>query len=346
MDKFIHYGMAASIQALTDAGIAEGETAVNPAGVGVAVGAGIGGIATIEHNTEVYLNGGPRKVSPFFIPGSIVNMVGGNLSIRYGFTGPNIAIVTACTSATHNIGVAGRMIAYGDANVMVAGGAEYATTGPAMAGFCSARALSTRNEDPGAASRPWDSGRDGFVLSNGAGIVILEELEHARRRGARIYAELTGFGMSADAHHITAPPEDGRGAASCMANALADAGLAGDDIDYVNAHGTSTPLGDRAESDAVKATFGAHAARLAISSTKAMTGHCLGAAGGVEAIFSVLAIRDSVVPPTINLEEPGEGCDLDYVPNTAREMDVHSAMSNSFGFGGTNGTLIFQRFEA
>jgi 3-oxoacyl-[acyl-carrier-protein] synthase II len=344
MDKFIHYGMAASIEALGDAGFGEADHGLDTGRVGVAVGAGIGGIATIEHNTEVYLSGGPRKVSPFFIPGSIVNMVGGNLSIRYGFKGPNIAIVTACTSATHNIGVAARTIAYGDADVMVAGGAEYATTGPAMAGFCSARALSARNDEPERASRPWDRDRDGFVLSNGAGVLILEELEHARRRGTRIYAELIGFGMSADAFHITAPPEDGEGAASCMANALADARLPGERVDYINAHGTSTPLGDRAESDAVKATFGTHARELAISSTKSMTGHCLGAAGGVEAIFSVLAIRDSVIPPTINLDEPGEGCDLDYVPNMARERTVDVAMSNSFGFGGTNGTLIFQRF--
>jgi len=345
MDKFIHYGMAAAIDALADAGVGEADHGLDPRRVGFAVGAGIGGIATIEHNTEVYLSGGPRKVSPFFIPGSIVNMVGGNLSIRYGFKGPNIAIVTACTSATHNIGVAGRMIAYGDADVMVAGGAEYATTGPAMAGFCSARALSGRNDEPERASRPWDRDRDGFVLSNGAGVLILEELEHARRRGARIYAELTGFGMSADAFHITAPPEDGEGAARCMANALADAGLPAERVDYINAHGTSTPLGDRAESDAVKATFGGHVRRVAISSTKSMTGHCLGAAGGVEAIFTVLAIRDAVIPPTINLDEPGEGCDLDYVPNAARERVVETGMSNSFGFGGTNGTLIFQRFR-
>jgi 3-oxoacyl-[acyl-carrier-protein] synthase II len=343
MDKFIHYGMAASIQALTDAGIGESDEVADADRIGVAVGAGIGGIATIERNTEVYREGGPRKVSPFFIPGSIINMVGGNLSIRYGFKGPNIAIVTACTSATHNIGVAARMVSYGDADIMVAGGAEYATTGPAMAGFCSARALSTRNDEPERASRPWDRDRDGFVLANGAGVLVLEELEHARRRGARIYAELTGFGMSADAHHITAPPEDGEGAARCMQHALADAGLDPSRVDYVNAHGTSTPLGDRAESDAVKQTFGEHAYQLAVSSTKSMTGHCLGAAGGVEAIFSILAIRDGVIPPTINLDEPGEGCDLDYVPHVARQVPIEVAMSNSFGFGGTNGSLIFQR---
>ncbi len=344
MDKFIHYGIAASIEALTDAGVEESGYAGDPGRIGVAIGAGIGGIATIERNTEVYLEGGARKVSPFFIPGAIINMVGGNLSIRYGFKGPNIAIVTACTSATHNIGAAGRMIAYGDADVMVAGGAEYATTGPAMAGFCSARALSSRNAEPERASRPWDRDRDGFVLSNGAGVVVLEELEHAKQRGARIYAELTGFGMSADAHHITAPPEDGEGAARCMTRALEDAGLNPGQVNYVNAHGTSTPLGDRAESDAVKTSFGHHALKLAVSSTKSMTGHCLGAAGGVEAIFSILTIRDGVIPPTINLDNPGEGCDLDYVPHTARELPVDVAMSNSFGFGGTNGTLLFQRF--
>jgi 3-oxoacyl-[acyl-carrier-protein] synthase II len=342
-DRFVHYGVAASIQALRHAGIEEDGHGLNPERIGFAIGAGIGGIANIEHNTEVFLEGGQRKVSPFFIPGSIVNMVGGYLSIRYGFKGPNIAIVTACTSATHNIGVAGRMIGYGEADVMVAGGAEYATTGPAMAGFCSARALSARNDDPERASRPWDRDRDGFVLSNGAGVIVLEEREHALRRGVPILAELVGFGMSADAHHMTAPPEDGAGAALCMKNALQDAKLHGSDVDYVNAHGTSTPLGDRAESDAVKQTFGADAYRLVVSSTKSMTGHCLGAAGGVEAIFSILAIQNGVVPPTINLEEPDDGCDLDYVPGTAREMKVDIAMSNSFGFGGTNGTLIFRR---
>ncbi len=344
-DRFIHYGVAASVQALRDAGIEDdlGERVADR--VGFSIGAGIGGIANIEKNTEVYLASGPRKVSPFFIPGSIVNMVGGYLSIRYACRGPNISIVTACTSATHNIGMAGRMIGYGDADVMVAGGAEYATTGPGMAGFCSSRALSSRNDDPKGASRPWDRDRDGFVLSNGAGVVVLEELEHARRRGATIHAELMGFGMSADAHHMTAPPEDGAGAALCMANALRDAGLAGAEVDYINAHGTSTPLGDRAESDAVKTTFGQHAHALAVSSTKSMTGHCLGAAGGVEAIFSILAIRDHVLPPTINLENPDEGCDLDYVPNEARQQRVDIAMTNSFGFGGTNGTLIFGRLD-
>ncbi len=344
MDKFIHYGVAASIEALNDAGI-EPEHRMDPSRVGVSVGAGVGGIATIENNTEVFLNGGPRKVSPFFIPGSIINMVGGNLSIRYQFKGPNIAIVTACTSATHNIGMAARIIAYGDADVMVSGGAEYATTGPAMSGFCSARAMSCRNDEPELASRPWDVERDGFVLSNGAGVVILEELEHARARKANIYAEVIGFGMSADAFHMTAPPENGEGAALCMHNALRDAKIDPNEVEYINAHGTSTPLGDRAESDAIKAAFGTHAYSLAVSSTKSMTGHCLGAAGGVEAVFSLLSIRDGVIPPTINLDTPSEGCDLDYVPGGAREQRVKTVMSNSFGFGGTNGTLVFRRFS-
>ncbi len=341
-DRFIHYGMAAGIDAIQDAGLEQDDT-LNPDRVGLAIGAGIGGIATIEKTTEIYLNSGPRRISPFFIPGTIVNMIAGNLSIQYGYKGPNIGIVTACTTATHNIGEAGRMIRYGDADVMIAGGAEYATTPTAVAGFNSARALSTRNDEPEAASRPWDQGRDGFVLSNGAGILVLEELEHARRRGANIYAELTGFGMSGDAHHMTAPPESGEGAARCMAAALADAGLNPDQVQYINAHGTSTPLGDRAESDAVKSTFGAHASALAVSSTKSMTGHLLGAAGGVEAIFSLLAIRDNIAPPTINLNDIDPACDLDYVPNQAREMPIDVAMSNSFGFGGTNGTLIFSR---
>ena len=324
MDKFIHYGVAASIEALNDAGI-EPEHRMDPSRVGVSVGAGVGGIATIENNTEVFLNGGPRKVSPFFIPGSIINMVGGNLSIRYQFKGPNIAIVTACTSATHNIGMAARIIAYGDADVMVSGGAEYATTGPAMSGFCSARAMSCRNDEPELASRPWDVERDGFVLSNGAGVVILEELEHARARKANIYAEVIGFGMSADAFHMTAPPENGEGAALCMHNALRDAKIDPSEVEYINAHGTSTPLGDRAESDAIKTAFGTHAYSLAVSSTKSMTGHCLGAAGGVEAVFSLLSIRDGVIPPTINLETPSEGCDLDYVPGGAREQQIGRA---------------------
>jgi 3-oxoacyl-[acyl-carrier-protein] synthase II len=345
-DTFIHYGMAASIQALDEAGIGTDGDEVNGERVGCALGAGIGGIATIEQTTETFLRGGPRKVSPFFIPGTIVNMIAGSLSIRYGFKGPNIAIVTACTTATHNVGVAMRMIQYGEADVMVAGGAEYSTSPTAMSGFVSARAMSTRNEEPELASRPWDRDRDGFVLSNGAGVVVLEELDHARRRGANIYAELIGFGMSGDAHHMTAPPEDGEGAARCMKIAIEDAGLNPADVDYINAHGTSTPLGDRAESDAIKTTFGAHAYKLAISSTKSMTGHLLGAAGGVEAIFSMLSIRNGVIPPTINLDRPGESCDLDYVPHTAREQPLRTVMSNSFGFGGTNGTLVFRRFES
>ena len=341
-DKFMHYGIAASVQAIEEAGLA-GE-GIDPERVGFAVGAGIGGISTIESTMLVYRDKGPRRVSPFYIPGSIVNMIGGTLSIRYGFKGPNIAIVTACTTSTHNIGVAARMIRYGDADVMVAGGAEYGTTPTAMAGFISAKAMSTRNDEPERASRPWDRDRDGFVLANGAGVLVLEELEHARRRGVPILAELAGFGMSGDAYHMTAPPADGEGAARCMKIALADAHLAPEAVQYVNAHGTSTPLGDRAESDAVKTTFGEHAYKIAISSTKSMTGHLLGAAGGAEAIFTILAIRESLAPPTINLEIPGEGCDLDYVPNQAREMDIRVAISNSFGFGGTNGTLVLSRF--
>jgi len=345
-DKFVHYGMAASMMALADAGIdAEGEHGIPAPRIGCALGAGIGGIRTIEKTTEAYLNGGPRKVSPFFIPGSIVNMIGGYLSMQYNLQGPNIAIVTACTTATHNIGSAMRMIQYGDADVMVAGGAEYATTPTAIAGFGSARAMSTRNDDPHGASRPWDEGRDGFVLSNGAGVLVLEELEHAKARGATIYAEVKGFGMSGDAHHMTAPPEDGDGAARCMATALEDAGMAPGDIDYINAHGTSTPLGDLAEATAVHTVFGNAADGVAVSSTKSMTGHLLGAAGGVEAIFSLLAIRDGVLPPTINLEQPSEGCDLDFVPNEARDANVSAALSNSFGFGGTNGSLVFARLD-
>ncbi len=345
-DKFVHYGLAASVQALAEAGIdAEGDHGLDANRIGCALGSGIGGIATIENTTEAYLKGGPRKVSPFFIPGAIVNMIGGYLSIMYGLRGPNIAIVTACTTATHNIGQAMRIIQYGDADIMVAGGAEYATTPTAIAGFGAARAMSRRNEDPEGASRPWDDERDGFVLSNGAGVVILEELEHARKRGANIIAEITGFGMSGDAHHMTAPPEDGDGAARCMDMALGDAGLNASDIGYINAHGTSTPLGDLAEAIAVRRVFGAAADRLAVSSTKSMTGHLLGAAGGVEAIFTALALRDGILPPTINLHEPSEGCDLDFVPNEAREAKIHAAVSNSFGFGGTNGTVVLQRFD-
>ena len=345
-DKFVHYGIAASVQAIEDAAL-QGDTAgVDGERVGCAIGSGIGGISTIESTMLTYRDKGPRRVSPFYIPGSIVNMISGIISIRYGFKGPNIAIVTACTTSTHNIGIAARMIRYGDADVMVAGGAEYGTTPTAIAGFISAKAMSTRNDDPTAASRPWDRDRDGFVLSNGAGVVVLEELEHARRRGARIYAELVGFGMSGDAYHMTAPPADGEGAARCMRIALADAHINPQQVDYINAHGTSTQLGDRAESDAVKTTLGDHARKVAISSTKSMTGHMLGAAGGAEAIFTILAIRDRLAPPTINLHNPGEGCDLDYVPHQAREMNIEVALSNSFGFGGTNGTLVLRKFQA
>jgi len=344
-DKFMHYGISASVQAIRESGLSADGSGINPERVGLAIGAGIGGIATIESTMLTYRDKGPRRVSPFYIPGSIVNMISGILSIRYGFKGPNIAIVTACSTATHNIGIAARMICYGDADAMVAGGAEYGTTPTAMAGFMSAKAMSTRNDNPAAASRPWDRERDGFVLSNGAGVVVLEELEHARRRGAHIHAELLGFGMSGDAYHMTAPPEDGEGAARCMKIALADARVNPEEVDYINAHGTSTPLGDRAESDAVKATLGSQARRIVISSTKSMTGHMLGAAGGAEAIFTILAIRDSVAPPTINLENPGEGCDLDYAALQAREMPIRVALSNSFGFGGTNGTVVLKRFQ-
>jgi len=341
MDPFIHYGMAAAIQAIEDAGLSAEEADADR--IGVAIGSGIGGLPGIERTRDAFNDGGPRKISPFFVPACIVNMVAGNLSIRYGFKGPNIAIVTACTSATHNIGEAARMIAYGDADVMIAGGAEMATCELGIGGFAAARALSTRNEAPEAASRPWDQDRDGFVLGEGAGILVLEDYERAKARGARIYAELAGFGMSSDAYHMTLPAEGGDGARRCMEAALRDARLNPEDVQYINAHGTSTPAGDRAETDAVKAAFGAHALSLAMSSTKSMTGHLLGAAGGVEAVFSVLALRDQVAPPTINLDTPGEGCDLDYVPHTAREMRIDCALSNSFGFGGTNGTLVFRR---
>ncbi len=344
-DTFVHYGLAASQDAMRQAGLIGDHQGVDPERVGFAIGSGIGGIAAIEKNMLIYRDKGPRRVSPFYIPGAIVNMISGILSIQYGYKGPNVAVVSACTTSTHNIGFAARMIKYGDADVMVAGGAEYATTPTSMAGFISAKAMSTRNDDPHAASRPWDRDRDGFVLANGAGTMVIEELEHARARGAEILGELIGFGMSGDAHHMTAPPADGEGAARCMDIALQDAGINREQVDYINAHGTSTGLGDRAESDAVKAVFGDHAYRLAVSSTKSMTGHMLGAAGGAEALFSVLAIRDGVIPPTINLDNPDEGCDLDYVPHVARETSIEIAMSNSFGFGGTNGTLIFSRFR-
>jgi len=343
MDVFMHYGIASCVDALKDSGLEVSEE--NGHRVGVAMGAGIGGLQTIENNHNKFLAGGARKVSPFFIPGSIINMVSGNVSIMYGMKGPNLSIVTACATSTHSVGVAARSVMHGDADVMLAGGSEYATTPLAMGGFCSARAMSTRNDDPEAASRPFDKDRDGFVLSNGAGCLVLEELEHAKARGATIYAELIGFGMSGDAHHITSPPENGEGARMCMTAAINDAGLDPSDIDYLNAHGTSTPVGDKGETTAIKRTFGAAVDKLAVSSTKSCTGHLLGAAGVVEAIFSILAIRDSVLPPTINLDNPDEGCDLDYVPHTAREATVKTAISNSFGFGGTNASLVFTAFD-
>jgi 3-oxoacyl-[acyl-carrier-protein] synthase II len=341
MDRFIHFGIAAGVQALKDSGLEVTES--NATRIGVNIGSGIGGLPMIEETHNDVLKGGPRKISPFFIPSTIINMISGNLSIMHGLKGPNLAMVTACTTSAHCIGESGRLIEYGDCDVMVAGGAEAAITLLTVGGFSSARALSTRNDDPATASRPWDKDRDGFVLAEGAGVLVLEELEHARRRGARMYAELAGYGMSGDAYHMTAPQESGEGAARCMENALRNAGLNREDIDYINAHGTSTPLGDLAETVALKRCFGDHAKRLAVSSTKSMTGHLLGAAGGVEALFSVLAIRDQVAPPTANLFNQDPGCDLDYVPNAARPMPVRAALSNSFGFGGTNGTLIFRR---
>jgi len=342
MDPFMHFGYAAAIDAFKDSGIAV--TAENSPRIGVAMGAGIGGLHTIEENYEKYVEThSPKKISPFFVPGSIINMISGHVSIQLKLTGPNIATVTACTTSTHAIGLAARLIQYGDADVMIAGAGEMATTPLGLGSFCQARALSTRNDDPQAASRPWDRDRDGFVLSDGAGALTLEEYEHAKARGARIYAELVGFGMSGDAHHITAPPEDGEGARLAMANALRDAGLNQNEVQYINAHATSTDLGDRAETLAMKRCFGDHASKMAVISTKSRTGHLLGAAGAVEAIFSVLAIRDQVAPPTINLDNPGEGCDLDYVPKTARPMPIDVALSNSFGFGGTNGSLIFRK---
>jgi len=342
-DTFIHYGLAASMQAISDAGLDGGPA--NPERYGVAVGSGIGGIQTIEQTYQTYIDSGPRRISPFFVPGCIINMIAGQVSIRYGFQGPNISIVTACTSATHNIGEAARMIAYGDADVMVAGGAEYGTTPTAYGGFTAARALSTRNDEPEKASRPWDRARDGFVLSNGAGVLVIEELEHARRRGATIHAELVGYGRSADAYHITSPPEHGDGAARCMVNAIRDAGIETEQIDYINAHGTSTQVGDAAECHAVRSVFGDHASEIMISSTKSMTGHLLGAAGGIEALLTVLALRDGIVPPTINLDDPDDCCgDLDLVPHTARQHPIDYALTNSFGFGGTNGSLLLRRF--
>lgn len=341
MAQFIHYGIAAGTQAFVDSGLEITDSNAHRAGL--AIGSGIGGLSGIEAAYQSFLDGGPRKISPFFVPANIINMIGGNLSISYGMKGPNIAIATACTTATHNIGVAARMIAYGDADIMMAGGSEMATCPTGIGGFAAARALSTRNDDPEAASRPWDRDRDGFVLSDGAGILMLEEYQQARNRGATIYAEIAGFGMSGDAYHMTQPSIGGEGAASCMRNALVDAGMNTADIHYINAHGTSTPAGDIAETLAIKSVFGDAAAGVAVSSTKSMTGHLLGATGGVEAVFATLALRDQVAPPTINLDNPDPECDLDYVPNTAREMKIETAMSNSFGFGGTNGTLILRK---
>ena len=342
LDLFIQYGLAASFQAVRDSGLEINDA--NRERIGVAMGSGIGGLTNIENSCKALIEQGPRRISPFFVPGSIINMVSGFLSIHLGLQGPNYAIATACTTGTHCIGMAARNIAYGEADVMVAGGSEMAASGLGIGGFAAARALSTRNDDPAAASRPWDKGRDGFVLSDGAGALVLEELEHARARGAKIYAELIGFGMSADAFHMTSPPEDGAGAARCIRNAIVDAKIDINQVHYINAHGTSTPAGDKAEAAAIKAVFGSHAYELSVSSTKSMVGHLLGAAGAVEAIFSVLAIRDQVAPPTINLDEPDDGCDLDFVPHEAKPRTIDVAVSNSFGFGGTNGSLVFRRF--
>lgn len=341
MDTFIHYGIGAGVDAIHDSGLEVTEE--NAERIGVLMGSGIGGLDTIERNYTAYLNNGPRKISPFFVPASIINMVAGNLSIMFGLKGPNMSIVSACATATHSIGDAARMISYGDADVMIAGGAEMGSTPLGIGGFAAARALSTRNDNPEAASRPWDVDRDGFVLGDGAGVLVLEEYEFAKKRGARIYCELVGYGMSSDAYHMTSPSEGGEGAARCMLNAMRDAGLDATAIDYINAHGTSTPAGDKAETMAAKRALGDHAYKVAVSSTKSMTGHLLGAAGGIEAVFSVLAIRDQVLPPTINLQNQDPACDLDYVPNIARDAAVNVAMSNSFGFGGTNGTLIFKK---
>ena len=343
MDPFIQFGMVAGIQALKDSGFEVDEQ--NCSRVGCAIGSGIGGIGSIERSNEIINSTGPRKMSPFFVPGAIINMISGNLSVMYNMQGPNLAVVTACTTGTHNIGLGARLIASGDADAMLVGGAEMATTPVGLGGFAAARALSTRNDAPQSASRPWDADRDGFVLGDGAAVLMLESLESAMARGANIYAEVTGFGMSGDAYHMTSPPEDGRGAADAMANAMRDAGLNADDIGYINAHGTSTLAGDLAETMAVKKVFGGHARDLAVSSTKSMIGHLLGAAGAVEAVFSILAIRDQVAPPTINLDTPSEGCDLNYVPHTAQERSIAHALSNSFGFGGTNGSVIFSRFS-
>ncbi len=340
MDRFIHFGMAAGLQAWKDSGNAVAPDTAERFGINF--GSGIGGLPLIEEMHNELLKNGPRRISPFFIPGTIINMIAGNLSIMLGTKGPNLAIVTACTTSTHCIGEAAKAIRYGETDVMIAGGAEATITELAMGGFASARALSTRNDDPAGASRPWDRDRDGFVLGEGAGAVVLEELEHAKKRGARIYCELAGYGVSSDAYHMTAPAEDGEGAFRCMRNALRDAGIGVEDVDYINAHGTSTGLGDIAETVAVKRLLGERAKKVAVNSTKSMTGHLLGAAGGIEAVFSILALRDQISPPTINLQNPDPLCDLDYVPNTARKMTIRTAVSNSFGFGGTNGTLVFR----
>jgi 3-oxoacyl-[acyl-carrier-protein] synthase II len=342
MDAFIQYGITAGIQAMQDSGLEV--TAENATRIGAAIGSGIGGLGLIEENHTSLVNGGPRKISPFFVPSTIVNMIAGHLSIMFGLRGPSISIATACTSGVHNIGHAARIIAYNDADVMLAGGAEKASTPLGVGGFGAARALSTRNDNPQAASRPWDKDRDGFVLGDGAGIMVLEEYEHARKRGAKIYAEIVGFGMSSDAYHMTSPPEDGAGAALAMENALRDAGISASQIGYINAHGTSTPAGDKAEAQAVKSVFGADSHKVLVSSTKSMTGHLLGAAGAVESIFTLLALRDQAVPPTLNLDNPDEGCDLDFVPHEARQVkDMQYSLCNSFGFGGTNGSLVFRK---
>jgi 3-oxoacyl-[acyl-carrier-protein] synthase II len=343
MDKFIHYGVVAGLQAIKDSGLEV--TEANAERIGVLIGSGIGGITGIENSYQAYLDGGPRKISPFFVPSSIINMVSGNLSIMCGLKGPNYSIVSACSSGAHSIAEAAMMIRYGRTDAMIAGGAEMATSPVGLGGFAAARALSRRNDDPQGASRPWDRDRDGFVLSDGAGVVVLEEYEQAKKRGARIYAELVGMGMNSDAYHMTAPSTDGSGAAACMALALKDAGLNLDQVDYINAHGTSTPAGDVAETRAVKRAFGDHAFKLCVSSTKSMTGHMLGAAGGAEAVFTILSLHHQVIPPTINLENQDPDCDLDYVPNTAREKKLDLVISNSFGFGGTNGTLAFRRID-
>lgn len=343
MDLFLQYAMVAAEQAITDAGFPE---SLNRDRVGVAVGSGIGGITTIEQNHQQLQSSGPRRVSPFLVPAAVINMASGNIAIRHKFRGPNFAITTACTTGTHNIGYAARTITYGDADVMIAGGSEMASSPLGIAGFSAARAMSTRNDEPEKASRPWDKDRDGFVLGDGAAVLVLESLEHAQARGATIYAELSGLGMSDDAHHITSPPENGEGARMSMANAIIDAGLQPQDIDYINAHGTSTLIGDIAETQAIKDLFGQHVSQLAVSSTKSMTGHLLGAAGALEALITVLAVRDGIAPPTINLDNPADGCDLDYVPHKARKLNIRAAISNSFGFGGTNGSLLFCRYDA